>query len=408
MNRRDALSLIALLPLAAKVEGQTRATARHRLALSRTVGLLLNPDGTLNVWGSDPGASHRTAAPAADRMGLGHNNPVDKFALYAVPNVRGVVSAAASTTACYAVLIDGTVIAWGSNGSGELGITSLAEFQTGGQARAGTRTPTPVAVTVNAVDVSAKGDHVLALMRDGAVFSWGRGDSGQLGIGPLPSVNFKTRSARVEPYMPYPVRVPGLEAVAAISAGDRHSLALMKDGSVRAWGLNRYGQLGDGTTQNRNQPTTVAGVRNAVAIAAGGNHSVALLADGTALEWGGSYVNLTPRPAPALVPGARGLKSVVAGDGHTAALTQTGEVMTWGQDAHYETGRGSRANAAGLVQELSNVSSLAAAASTTIAVLASGRMMTWGEVRPWTRPGSGQPDLSPYPIRVWLDGLDTP
>jgi hypothetical protein len=75
------------------------------------------------------------------------------------------------------------------------------------------------------------------------VWTWGRGDSGELG---------------------------NLRDVVAISAGDLHSLALLKDGTVRAWGQNRYGQIGDGTSTNRDTPTTVPGVRNVVAIAAGG------------------------------------------------------------------------------------------------------------------------------------------
>jgi len=271
-----------------------------------------------------------------------------------------------------------------------------------------TNTPTPLSVPFVAVDVSCKDDHVMALARDGSVYTWGRGDSGQLGIGPLPVVNFKTRSARVEPCVPYPVRVPDLEGVTAISAGNNHSLALLKDGTVRAWGLNRYGQIGDGTRTNRDRPVAVSGVRNAVAIAAGGYRSVALLADGAAMEWGANHVNLTPRPVPALVPNARGIRSVVAGGEHVAAITQTGQVMTWGQDSHYDIGRRGDPHAAGFVEGLTDVRWLAAGAGTTVAVLESGRMMTWGEVRPWTRPGPGGKNLSPSPILLWLDGLEQP
>jgi hypothetical protein len=104
----------------------------------------------------------------------------------------------------------------------------------------------------------------------------------------------------------------------AISAGNLHSLALLRDGTVRAWGQNRYGQIGDGTSTNRDTPTTVPGVRNVVAIAAGAYRSVAVLADGTVMEWGANHVNLTPRLVPAILPGARGIKSVVAGNEHVA------------------------------------------------------------------------------------------
>lgn len=406
MNRRHALSLLAALPFVARLGGQTRATAQHRIALSQGVGLLLEPGGTIQAWGSNPGSSLDRPSPAEDRMGLGHNDPVDAYTLYPVPGVRNVVAAAAGT-ACYAVLADGRILAWGATGSGELGITPRDEFETRAQPRMRTNTPTPVAVRFDAVDVSCKAGHVMALGRDGSVHTWGRGDSGQLGIGPLPVVNYKTRSARVEPYVPYPVRIPDLEGVVAIGAGNLHSLALLKDGTVRAWGLNQHGQVGDGTRTNRDRPQAVPGIRDAVAIAAGAYRSVAVLADGTVMDWGADHVNLTPRPVPALVPGVRGIRSVVAGAEHVAALTKTGEVVTWGQASHYDTGRGRNATAPGFVKDLTDVRFLASAAGTTIAILGSGRMMTWGEVREWHRPDPGQPNLSPFPILLWIDGLET-
>ena len=72
----------------------------------------------------------------------------------------------------------------------------------------------------------------------------------------------------------------------------RHSLALMANGTARAWGRNAEGQLGDGTTTQRNSPVAVATLTNAIAIAAGQDHSLALLADGTVRAWG--YNSLRP------------------------------------------------------------------------------------------------------------------
>jgi alpha-tubulin suppressor-like RCC1 family protein len=357
------------------------------------------------AWGRNPGQVE--PAPASDALGLGHNDAVDPHTLYPVPGVSAARAVAVCPGKSYAVLADGRLLAWGDGGSGELGITPRSEFETRAQPRMRTSTPTPVAVPFEAVDVSCKDDHVIALARDGSVYTWGRGDRGQLGM-PLPAVTFKTQSARVMPYIPYPVRVPDLQGVVAVAAGNNHSLALLADGTVRAWGENELGQVGDGTTMNRDRPVTVPGVRSAVAIAAAGYFSVIVLADGTAMEWGSTYGNPKPRPVPAPVPGARGLRSVVAGGDHVAALTQTGEVMTWGQDARYETGRGRNASSPGLVKGMADVKSLAAGHSTTIAVLGSGRVTTWGEVRPWTRPDEGQSDLSPFPILLWIDGLEQP
>jgi alpha-tubulin suppressor-like RCC1 family protein len=323
-----------------------------------------------------------------------------------MPGLANVVNVAAGL-ASFAVLADGRILAWGPNANGILGTTPLQEFEERAQPRARTPTPTPLAVRFDAVDVSCTSDHALALARDGSVYAWGRGSSGQLGIGPLPAVNFKTRSARVMPEVPYPMRIPDLGDVIAIRTGSNHSLALRKDGTVVAWGENKLGQVGNGTTINRDRPVTVSGVRNAVAIAAAGWFSVAILADGTAMEWGGTYNNPTPRPLPAPVAGVRNARSVVAGGGHAAALTADGSVISWGQNAHYETGRGNSPQSAAPIKGLTDVRQLAAGGGQTIAVLGSGRMMTWGEVRDWQLGGSGR-GLSQFPILLWLDGLDQP
>ena len=400
MNRREALALLASMPFAATLRAQTRATPQHRFFLGSSHSLLLRPDGRLQAYSM--GGSTETP------LGLSDGAPFDAFNLYPVATPAGVAAAAAGASSSFAVLTGGRVLAWGSSGSGELGITPQDEFETRAQPHTKTSTPTPVAVPLDVVDISCKADHVLALARDGGVCAWGRGDGGQLGIGPLPNVTFKTQSARVMPFVPYPVRVPGVSNVTAIATGNRHSLVLLKDGTVLSWGFNRFGQVGDGTTMNRDRPITVNGVRNAVAISAGWDFSVAVLADGTVMDWGATYGNPTPRPTPALVPGARGIRTAVAGGSHVAAITTTGGVMTWGNNAHYETGRQGSILGAALVKGLENVTSIAVADGTNIAVLGSGRMMTWGEVRPWTRPGDGQGDLSPFPILLWIDGLDQP
>ena len=76
-----------------------------------------------------------------------------------------------------------------------------------------------------------------------------------------------------------------------MATGGSHSLALCDDGTVAAWGFNAYGQLGDGTTVNRNAPvaaTTVSALANRlpVTVSAGLVHSTAWCTDGTALAWG--------------------------------------------------------------------------------------------------------------------------
>ncbi|HYO70524.1 MAG TPA: hypothetical protein VEU33_31035 [Archangium sp.] len=122
------------------------------------------------------------------------------------------------------VLSDGTVWAWGGNGTGQLGDgTSTTRL-------------TPVQVTgLTSIKALAAGDsHSLALRTDGTVSAWGRNDSGQLGDG-----SFTWR------FRPNPVSLPG--DVTRIAAATDHSLAIRgTEGLVSAWGNNFYGQLGHG------------------------------------------------------------------------------------------------------------------------------------------------------------------
>ncbi len=319
----------------------------------------------------------------------------------------------------FAVLADGRLLSWGLNaGNGLLGTTPLSWVEVRASWGPNSNTPVPLVTKFDAVDVSTQEDHVLALSRDGSVYAWGNGDKGQLGIGPLPIINFRTRTPSAMTYVPFPVRVPDLGDVIAISAGRAHSLALLKDGTLRAWGDNRWGQVGDGTTTNRNRPVPVQGVRNAVAIATGGNgFSTALLGDGTVMTWGNTANGAlgrapwvggsAPGPTPALVPGVQDIRSIGTGLSHMIALTQTGTVISWGDDTFGSLGRGNnKTNTPAVVPSLTGVQSIVTFNSTCIAVLASGRIMTWGWVRPWTRPQIGYDTVSRSPILLWLDGLD--
>ncbi|HYA68075.1 MAG TPA: hypothetical protein VED63_05000, partial [Acidimicrobiales bacterium] len=104
------------------------------------------------------------------------------------------------------------------------------------------------------------------LLQDGFVMAWGSDDSGQVGNGAIDS--------NVES----PVTVNGLSGVTAIAAGYFHSLAVLDNGNVEAWGWNQYGELGDGTKVDAGVPlpVTVSGLNGVVALAGGEYFSLAL------------------------------------------------------------------------------------------------------------------------------------
>jgi len=126
------------------------------------------------------------------------------------------------------------------------------------------------------IAIAAGAGFGLALRADGTVWSWGVNDKGQLGDG-------TTKSGKK------PVKVKGLNNIVAIDAGEgsNHGLALDVGGNVWSWGFNNQGQLGDGTVVSpRPTPRLVHNLDRVIAIAAGVAHSLALRADGTVRAWG--------------------------------------------------------------------------------------------------------------------------
>lgn len=182
-----------------------------------------------------------------------------------VKGLSNVVAVSAGYFHSLALLETGKVVAWGCNSFGQLGngtTTSSAE-------------PVEVSGLSEVTGISGGFWYSLAVLRDGKVMAWGDGGPGGLGDG-------STGSSDV------PVEVKGLsEKATAISAGSNYGLALLENGLVMAWGYNGFGQLGDDTTTNRDEAVLVRGELSLVAaISAGEGHSLALLKSGKVMAWG--------------------------------------------------------------------------------------------------------------------------
>jgi alpha-tubulin suppressor-like RCC1 family protein len=236
--------------------------------------------------------------------------------------LTGAVAVATGDSHSAVVLDDGSVVAWGSNFSGELG-----DGTTSTTARL---LPAPVPGLTGAVGVAAGDRHTIVAKADGTVWGWGY-NSGRLGDGTW----VHTRTT--------PVQAVGLTGAVAVATGDRTSYALTADGSVWAWGDNVDGSIGDGTWNDYAVPTraTIDGV---VAFAAGEFHAVALRADGTVWTWGYNYAgqlgvgDTTDRYVPTQVVGLTDVVAVAAGAAHSLALKADGTVWAWGANYGSQAG----------------------------------------------------------------------
>ena len=179
--------------------------------------------------------------------------------------------------------------------------------------------------------VSAGGGHSLAITADGSAWSWGIGwPAGGLGHGD-----------RQGQLLPKKIEALAGQRVVAVSAGDYHGLALTADGAVWSWGNGNHGKLGLGDTERQLLPKKVEALagRRVVAVATAGDHSLALTADGAVWSWGyggqgrlghGDQQNqLLPKKIEAFA-GQR-VVAVAAGDAHSLAITADGAVWSWGE-----------------------------------------------------------------------------
>ena len=307
---------------------------------------------------------------------------------------RIVVALAAGAWHSTALCADGTVVTWGSDGWGQLGINGTVSLAA--QSRVPVAVDTSAGVSALAgkavVAIAAGWGHNLALCADGTVASWGRNDAGQLG-------NNTDRIAGTMSVVPVPVNTDaGVSALAgkivvAIAAGYAHSLALCSDGTVAAWGANNAGQLGDNTMTNRVVPVAVnsdSGVsalngRTVAAIAGGGDFSLALCTDGTVVGWGANGAGqlgdntTTNRLVPVTVNTDSGLSALyskrvvalAAGDAHSLALCSDGTVAAWGDNYNGQLGdtgaSGPQSHVPVLVSTAAGVSALAGKAVMAIA-----------------------------------------
>ncbi|NNF58540.1 MAG: hypothetical protein HKN04_09880 [Rhodothermaceae bacterium] len=355
-------------------------------------------DGTVWTWGLSGNGQ------------LGREVTIEDYGLPRL--AEGVSGTMVSAGSAYSFVYDGTTL-WGTgyNASGYLGWGPSGDEQT-----------FTAFAFPDLVDIDAHGAHVIALMADSTVRTWGEGSVGQVGNGTRPN-------HQVAPVLVAHQVEPGvldtLDQVVAIAAGGAYSLVLRADSTVWAWGQNYYATLGTPEVASAPPPNpsgaaSASGaatawfstipvaslIDNVVAIAAGENHALAVRADGTVWGWGSNRHSALAHPdenavfvEPTQIEGLTDVVSVAAGSGYSLALKSDGTVWMWGTMSGLSN-YPSPFHTIRRVTPLQNIVMLAADHHHALAASEAGTLWGWGS-NDQGQVGSEEADETQYPpVRV--------
>lgn len=359
--------------------------------------VLITPDAPLVAAGA-AGATSVRADGLADRLAVGANH------------------------AC-AILDDGTVTCWGAGFDSQLGFgnsDSIGDDETpaANPANGGI---VPLPDDRPAIAITAGDSHACALLDNGTVTCWGTGVLGRLGYGNTNEIGGSSGiTPATNPVNDGIVALPGGRRAVAISAGARHTCAILDNGTVTCWGDGADGRLGYGNTNSIGDdlgetPATnpvngglvaLPGGQTAAAIAAGGAHTCALLTSGDVTCWGSGgsgrlgYSNLnsignTPGNTPATnpvdggivqLPSGQAATAIATGTNYTCAVLESSVVSCWGAASFGQLGTGGT-NIIGDDEKPSSLPALtlqdgataiSATGLHTCAIVGSGDVTCWG------------------------------
>ncbi|MGH7968770.1 MAG: RCC1 domain-containing protein, partial [Limisphaerales bacterium] len=308
---------------------------------------------------------------------------------------------------------DGTVWTWGGNIGGKLGVGDATT----------NRAVVPVEVhgpgnvdylhSVRAI--MGCETHNVALKSDGTVWCWGYNAFGMLGDG--------TTNDSALPVQTGLGCTPPLTNVTKLGGRPYFTLAVRTDGSIWAWGMNRYGQMGNGSVNPLTGPQVTVPemvsnsapggpINGPVQVTCGYQFGAALATNGAVWTWGsgshGELGNWTIGNSyfPAPVPGLSNVTAISAGWFHVLALKSDGTVWAWGNNSHGELGDGTTGNHSSPVQvwNITNIISISGGDDHSSALAADGTVWKWG-LNDLGELGNGTTNATanPVPAQVLTD-----
>lgn len=312
-----------------------------QLTTGDTHNCVLTDAGDVICWGGNN----------SGQLGYGNTNPIgdDEFPSTLDPVSVGAVNlqvAAGGSQSC-SLGMAGTARCWGDAFSGQLGYGNTNAIGDNELPSVAGSVPVGAALT----ELCAGIGHTCAVLSNGDVKCWGTAFSGQLGYGNMNQIG-DDETPNTQPPLVFEVDAEH------VACGLQHSCALFEDGSVRCWGANGQGQLGQGNVVqigDDEAATTVTAISlggSPVAISAGDNHTCVRFEDGTVRCWGandqgqlgqGSILYIgddeLPDVAPVIDTGGTVVR-IDAGGNNTCVIYDDQRVRCWGWNDFGQNGYG--------------------------------------------------------------------
>jgi alpha-tubulin suppressor-like RCC1 family protein len=266
------------------------------------------------------------------------------------------------------VRLNGTAWSWGDNSYGKLGHNNTTDKSS------------PVSVLGGFTDwcqVSAGETHSLGIRCNGTIWSWGSNCYGQLG-------DYTANNSS----SPVSVIIDAADWY-QISAGKYHSLAITSDGLIASWGDNRYGQLGNDTTDNLSSPFIVVGeFVDWCQISAGDYHTLGLRCNGTIWSWGfnssgqlgDNTANNSSSPV-SVVGEFIDWSQISTGNNHSLGLRTNGTLWSWGCNNTGQLGDGTvtlRSSPVSVVGGFTDWCQISGGKSHSLGLKTDGTLWSWG------------------------------
>ncbi len=339
----------------------------------------IKSDGTLWAWGSN-------------RHGqLGDGTTIDrKQPTQEVTHANDWKSLSAGNLHTLALKKNGTLFSWGLNQNGQLGhSTGMLLIST------------PTQEISNASDwksIATGLVHSVAIKNNGTLFSWGLNSSGQLGDNTRDDTAIPTQENTHSTNW------------STVTVGDYYTVALKTNGTLYAWGNNQFGQLGDNTTDHKSVPTQEnTNASDWTSISAGWAHTLALKSDGTLWAWGlNSFgqLGIGLYNATQLVPIQENTLSqkwevISAGTYHSTAIKNNNTLWAWGSNYKYERGDGNNNSLYSPIQIGTDEDWFAIEGSqyNTISLKKDGTLWAWG-YNSWGQLGNSKIDSKYIPTKM--------